>query len=453
MEKISYRSAIKLTNEYENMPVKDRVQLRKRRLYELVTYAKEHSAFYASHYCALPDNFTLQNIPLTRTSDLMRDFDAWVTDKDVSSESLEKHLSTDTANCRRYLDRYYPVTSSGTDGANITMLLDDNCCTLMSACYAKRFFPDKNTYKRFIMNGARLANIYSSGGAFFPNVFASFRKKIIPMRRKRSRLLQVQSSTLGLTNELTSFKPSMIAGFPSALGRIADERNAGRLVLQPALIMADGEPLTPEMRTKLSSAFKCAVTSSYSCAEGGCIAYECSEHHLHINDDWIILEPIDIEGNPVASNTPSDMVLLTNLMNYATPIIRYALDDRIIYHDEGCSCGNPSPWIEILGRSIDQAVFHDGNRTIPIAMSELDEVFSQIKEVRRYQILIHPSNHISLRLSGNKGMDKTLTFFKTEKILRTYLKSIGIVSPVITLEKEDPQADPVSGKYRTVITM
>ncbi len=453
MEKLSLLDALKLTSEYDKMPVKDRVQLRKKRLYDLVMYSKEHSAFYREHYANIPENFTINNLPLTTTADLMSDFNAWVTDDEASLEGAGAHLKEHATQDRLYLDRYYLVKSGGTDGADITMLLDENCGRLMSAGYIRRCFSDRSDYRRFIFSGARHVSMYSSGGAFFPNVFASMRKRYIPMRKKRSLLLQVQDSTSSLSSRIGAFRPSVIAGFPSALGRMADERSAGRLSINPMRIIADGEPLTDEMRSKLNSTFKCDVISSYSCAEGGCIAYECNHHHLHINDDWIILEPIDIEGHPVANNTPSDMVLLTNLMNYTTPVIRYALDDRIILHDDICECGNPSPWIEILGRSVDQAVFNDGIRSINIPMSELDAVFAQIPEVRRYQILIHPGNHISLRLSGSKGMDKTLAFFRTEKILRAYLKTIGIASPVITLERDDPQADSVSGKYRTVITM
>ena len=36
-----------------------------------------------------------------------------------------------------------------------------------------------------------------------------------------------------------------------------------------------------------------AMCRPHSCTEGGTVACECTEHHFHVNDDWIILESVD----------------------------------------------------------------------------------------------------------------------------------------------------------------
>jgi phenylacetate-coenzyme A ligase PaaK-like adenylate-forming protein len=264
-------------------------------------------------------------------------------------------------------------------------------------------------------------------------------------------MLSAQSATSRLVESLNSFNPAVIAGFPSVLSRMADERIAGRLKVNPVCMVAEGEFLEEDVRKKISDAFKCDVTSSYSTAETGIIAYECREHHLHINDDWVILEPVDAAGRPVKAGIESDKVLITNLLSYPAPIIRYELGDKVILHESDCLCGNPSPWIEIAGRSLDQIRFVDGIREIVVPVADLDAVLKGEPSIRRYQIVVYAGNRIALRLTGAKGTDKTMAFFKAEKLMRAYMKSIGIMSPMITLDKEDPGPDPLSGKFKRII--
>ena len=459
MEKIGFFETIDQYSEYRKMLPKDRVQLRKKRLYELVTYASANSPLYKELYEDLPTNFTIRDIPSTGKDVLIARFDDWSTDREVTKEGIEEYLREQAAaeeagdkraKAKRYLDKYYVVSSSGTDSEPLINLYDDNCCRIMSVNHVFRAFARREHMWGFLRRGKRLAGIYSSGAYFF-NVFAYFRRRYLPFRKKRSIVLQSQSPTSRLVDTLNSFKPAVISGFPSALSRMADERIAGRLKCKPVCIFAEGEFLEENTRKKISEAFHCDVTSSYSTAETGVIAYECREHHLHINDDWVILEPVDAGGRPVPAGTESDKVLITNLLSYPQPIIRYELGDRVILHEEGCLCGNPSPWIEIAGRSLDQIRFVEGMREIVVPIAEFDAVLKDEPSIKRYQIIVYAGNRIALRLSGAKGTDKTMAFFKAEKLLRAYMKSIGIMSPMITLDKEDPGPDPKSGKYKKII--
>ncbi len=456
MEKIGLIEAIDLNNEYRKMLPKDRVQLRKKRLYDLVTYARENSPLYKELYEDIPVNFTIRDIPTISKDTILTRFDEWPTDPGITMESIQAYLEAgqngDNDHLKkRYLGRYHVISSSGTDSEPLLNLYDDNCCRIMSVEHLLRGFSRREHMWGFLRHGARLSGIYSTNGAYFFNVFASFRRKYLPLRKKGSVVLSAQSPTSRLIEALNKQRPAVIAGFPSALLRMADERIAGRLTVNPVCIIAEGEYLEEDVRKKISDAFKCDVTSSYSTAETGVIAYECREHHLHLNDDRVILEPIDAFGRPVPAGVESDRVLVTNLLSFPSPIIRYELGDKVILHEEGCLCGNPSPWIEIAGRSLDQIRFVDGVREIVVPVADIDSVLKDEPSIRRYQIIIYAGNRISLRLTGAKGTDKTMAFFKAEKLLRAYMKSIGIMSPMITLDKADPGPDPLSGKYKRII--
>ena len=74
----------------------------------------------------------------------------------------------------------------------------------------------------------------------------------------------------------------------------------------------------------------------------------------------------DAQGNPVPDGKLADKYLLTNLYNLTQPLIRYEVTDRIILHREVCSCGNPSPWLEIEGRNDDVLTFIQNGKTVRV---------------------------------------------------------------------------------------
>lgn len=60
--------------------------------------------------------------------------------------------------------------------------------------------------------------------------------------------------------------------------------------------------------------------------------------NLHLNADWVILEPVDAALRPVPPGNPSHSTLLTNLANRVQPIIRYDLGDSVTMLPAPPSC-------------------------------------------------------------------------------------------------------------------
>jgi len=451
MEKASLLERIKNSNKYRKMLPKDRVQYRKRKLFELVTYAKENSPLYSKHYENLTELFTQKDIPVMDRSLLVNNYDSWATDREVSLEGIQSFMEEFPKGDKKYLDKYYVTSTSGMYDEALVCLHDEASAQIMSVEYLLKSFSRREHFWGFLTHGARLASIFSDKGYYFPNEFARMRSDTLPFRKKKSIMLSSLQSTSGCVSGLNEFKPAMLSGFPSALLRLADEKKVSRLKISPVCISYDGEAIDDSQRKKISENFKCDVSSMYSNAFTGCIAYECREHHLHINDDRIILEAVNEAGEPVMAGQASDKILVTNLTNYIHPIIRYEIGDRVIVHEEGCLCGNYSPWIEIVGKNLDQIIINVSGREIMIPVKELEAVLNKASYLKRYQIIVNQNAHFSLRLTGARNVDKTMAFFKAEKELRTYFKSVGLIAPVITLEKEDPKPHPLSGKYQKII--
>ena len=75
--------------------------------------------------------------------------------------------------------------------------------------------------------------------------------------------------------------------------------------------------------------------------EGGEVAMTHDCPHLHVNDDWIIVEPVDRDNRPMGmSDEWSAGVLITDLSNYVQPIIRYFVSEFVYSQQPGITPRN-----------------------------------------------------------------------------------------------------------------
>ncbi len=113
-------------------------------------------------------------------------------------------------------------------------------------------------------------------------------------------------------------------------------------------------------RKDIHQAFGAKVVSFYSSKEGHLMAYQCPEHsHLHISEELVLVELLDDQGRPVPRGAVGNVVV-TNLINWAQPLIRYWHGDLAI-EGERCSCGRTLRVLEkIVGRESDIFRFPDG---------------------------------------------------------------------------------------------
>ena len=64
---------------------------------------------------------------------------------------------------------------------------------------------------------------------------------------------------------------------------------------------------------------------------------ECSHGRHHVHEDWVILEAVDENLQPVPDGSLSATALLTVLTNDVQPIIRYDIGDRLRYYPDSVS--------------------------------------------------------------------------------------------------------------------
>lgn len=134
-----------------------------------------------------------------------------------------------------------------------------------------------------------------------------------------------------------------LEGYSSMIYEVAKRVNALDLGKDINLLMVKGtsEKIYESYQPEVIKAFGKRMISEYGAAETGIIAFECPQGQMHINTEGVVVEVEDNE------------ILVTNLLSYSFPIIRYRLGDGITLApaDYQCPCGRQHPVItDVQGR-------------------------------------------------------------------------------------------------------
>ena len=132
------------------------------------------------------------------------------------------------------------------------------------------------------------------------------------------------------------------------------------------------------------------VFNRYGCREVSVIASECQFHHgMHVNSEALFVE---IESD-LARPGKTGRILVTDLLNYSMPLIRYEIGDLGAWEgDQNCPCGRHLPLLaEIQGRTTDFLVLTGGRQisgpALTLAVSDMADV-RQVQFVQRNPKLI-----------------------------------------------------------------
>lgn len=412
-----------------------------RRLAELVAHARKHSRFFAEKYRHLPEQITdVTQLPVVTKREMMARFEDWVTDPAITRPALDAFLS-DLGNVGKdFLGKYGVWTTSGSTGVPAILIHDRHSLDLMAGVSLVRGNMSMQEFREILRRGSRIAGVYATGGHFLGYASVQRRKREKP--NQPMDIYSVLDPLPETVRRLNAAKPAMLGGYPTALQLLAEEQQAGRLDIHPVMINTGGEWLSAETRTKLETAFGCKVNNTYGCSESGTMAFDCGHGWMHVNADWVILEPVDEHYRPVPPGQMSHSTLITYLGNKVQPILRYELGDRVMINPELCACGSPLPAIRVEGRT-DDLLTLGGVRVLPLALFALVKA---IPGVHRFQLIQTGPAHLDVRLEA----DTPEVWEHVRQRLLTFLEQQGVASPTLSLSAEQPQPDARSGKFRHV---
>ena len=416
-----------------------RKKFQQKELKKLVGYIRKNSPKLAEMYKEIGDDFELTDLPVTNKQMIMENFDDWVTDRRIKKSEVKEFLSNPDNVGKPFGDRYLAVTTSGSSGHPLYFMLNkksinvSTCSALLSRALTHRPVALMYPMKQFLIPTSMIMENMRR----FPRIM-----------EKNYILMDATMPMKEVVKTLNTMKPEALYSYPSMMELLADEAVMGNLDIDIKEVVCASEKLTDKTRKYIEDVFRCRAKSIYGCTEGGNLGFECSCNHLHLNNPYAIIEPVDENNNPVEPGQHAHKILLTNLANDVVPIIRYELMDHIILHTEGCDCNNSSPWIEFEGRSTGNLLqFTNGVRIVPVLLYFLIETMDTL---RRFQIVLHEGDVLEFRAVFMPGVDKDAVFTEVQSRILSYLMENGVEKASVYLSDAAPSVDPVTFKFKSV---
>ena len=290
----------------------------------------------------------------------------------------------------------YDISSSGSTGQVVTV----RGTRLMQLFWDVLSLRDHLWHRRDF--AARMAAIrpYPAGVADYPRGgrAATWGRATRGLYRSGpSAMLDIATTPRQQADWLRRVQPDYLLTYPSALRDLLLHcRGEGITIPTLREVRSLSETLPPETRELCRAVWGLPIVDGYSSQENGVLALQCPEtEHYHVQSEAVMLEVLNAAGEPCRPGEVGQVVV-TSLMNFAMPLIRYALGDMAEV-GAPCPCGRGLPVLSrVLGRFRNTLSYPDGRRGWPMMG---DIYHAGVEGIRQYQIVQHGLDDIELRLA------------------------------------------------------
>lgn len=207
-------------------------------------------------------------------------------------------------------------------------------------------------------------------------------------------------------------------------------------------MFSSSEVLDDKIKKKIKEIIGADVVDRYSNQENGIIAQSCKNgQEFHINTASYFVELLNLENDEEAKDGELARIVITDLYNYAMPIIRYDTGDLAI-KKESSDCSWKTEVIkDIQGRQVDMIYDTKGNKLTPHTWSVYMWKFDKLKQ---YQFIQEDKNEYIMKINAKQGV------YTEEEIMKT-LKSILGEDANIKIEFVDEIPVIASGKFKKTV--
>ncbi len=331
-------------------------------------------------------------------------------------------------------------TTSGSTGVPLEVRLDAAGLSWKRACTLRS--DEWSGWQR----GGRVAKIWGNPDYRRHGIKGWLRNRLYDRAIHLDTLNMTPNSIRRFVLTLNRMRPELLFGHAHSVYLLADfiDRH-GLKAHRPAGIITTAMVLHDWQRRRIEATFACPVTNRYGCEEVSLIACECEKHQgLHVNADSVLVEVIR-NGQPAPQGTPGSIVV-TDLSNFAMPLIRYLIGDVGVLSEATCPCGRGSMRLEsIEGREADYVVTADGRLISGISLTENFAVL--VPGVAQIQIVQEQLRQFLFRVvRGNDwspASERKLAALVDER----FGKNVRYVIDFVDAIPQEP-----SGKYRFCIS-
>jgi phenylacetate-CoA ligase len=410
--------------KFDRLPGAQTSQLQTQKLDKLIKHAGKTTEWYRKIITskkidiALPINIAdLAFFPVTTKLDIREN-----TEQFLSSSYTRDSLNT--------------AKTGGSTGVSLNLFFDEPCQQLRNAA---QMYADNLAGWNI---GDRVAAVWGN-----PPIARSLKEKLRSYLLERTIYLDTMdlnsTSMMAFVKLWQAFSPEVIFGHSHSIYILAQFLLKNNIQnVRPKGIVATSMMLVEHERIIIEQAFSCKVTNRYGCEEVGLIAVECEQHQgMHINNAHLIVECLDGNDQPVKSGEPGKLVI-TDLNNYAMPLIRYRVEDVGILSERQCSCGRTSPLLERLeGRVADFLKKADGGQVAGVSLVE--RTLTKIPGIEQMQLVQEQLHEIHINRVKGKEYNE-----QTDQLLINELKLVFDADVALIINDVTSIAQEKSGKYR-----
>lgn len=244
--------------------------------------------------------------------------------------------------------------------------------------------------------------------------------------------------------DISIFCPKYLYGYASFIKDFSlFVLNSGlRLPSSVKAVITTSEVLTQYMREIIESSLGVRVFNEYGCGEVGSIAHECEFGSLHVMEENLIVE-VDNKGRTDGVGE----IVVTDLFNYATPLIRYRIGDFATIKKERCECGRELISFEnIHGRAYDCIVSPNGKVFHPeLIMYIFEDIKDRLGGIKQFQVIQKSLDKILIKLVLSGSFTEEMKELIKNQLIEKIESEIDI-----NFEFVDSISREKSGKIRLV---
>lgn len=204
--------------------------------------------------------------------------------------------------------------------------------------------------------------------------------------------------------KLSRIRPKYLVAYVGALDVFVGFLERNQLALPGlAAVWTSSAPLPELKRTYFERVLGAPVYTQYGSCEFYWIAAECSRQEgLHIGTDIRHVEVV--AGDAVVPTGGFGDILVTDLMNYAFPLLRYRIGDQGRLKKEACACGLPFPLMDyVRGRVSDKIVLPDGTAIPGEYWTTIFDDFTDT--IKAFQVRQAKDYSVKIKYEALEGVD------------------------------------------------
>lgn len=414
---------------------------------KLYKHVKKNSGFYKNLYGSVEINKIedFDKLPVINKKIMLDNFDELNTCglklKEATDFAVSKEINKDYTGY--YEDKYVVGLSSGTSGSKGIFITPKSLTKRLPFVFlarsgiSPRFLPYKILF---------LLRVFSQG-------FSDINSPLVKLK-----YLSTMTPVEAIIDAINKNRINIIMAPPSMLRILlpfADKINA-----EIETIVTYAEVLTDEDIVIFAKAFNhrknfveannTKVIQIYQASEGQ-IGSSCKCGNLHINEDLVFVEIYDKYGRLVDSaNEIGVKMIITNLVNYVQPLIRYEMNDMIMLGDK-CGCGSNFRVIrKVLGRNDDIIYLKNINGMLQHVFPDLFSrwIITGSDDIREFKV-IQDNDEITVyvdTLNDSSDKDKLRDLLYDRIIME--LKEFAIYNVKLKIIFRKLELPPDMSKYK-----